>query len=131
MISGSSVASMLNLSPSVVSKLASKERKDSCREKIENDIFDLNTYENKGGNPNILEGKIAHMSIFHQRPPNHKSICQPFTNVPQIWKGRLLICQPFTNVPQISQILERFIQWLDRRLEETSQMLTKPLTVMA
>ena len=51
MISGSSVASMLNLSPSVVSKLASKERKDSCREKIENDIFDLNGYDNKGEQP--------------------------------------------------------------------------------
>ena len=48
MISGSSVASMLNLFPSVVSKLASKERKDSRREKIENDIFELNSYENKG-----------------------------------------------------------------------------------
>ena len=48
MISGSSVASMLNLSPSAVSKLASRGRKDSHREKIENDIFDLNSYENKG-----------------------------------------------------------------------------------
>ncbi len=48
MISGSSVASMLNLFPSAVSKLASRGRKDSRREKIENDIFDLNSYENKG-----------------------------------------------------------------------------------
>ena len=48
MISGSSVASMLNLSPSAVSKLASRGRKDSHREKIENDIFELNSYENKG-----------------------------------------------------------------------------------
>jgi len=79
MISGSSVASMLNLFPSVVSKLASKERKDSCREKIENDIFDLNTYENKGGNPNILEGKIAHMSTFHQRPPNLSNLGTPYS----------------------------------------------------
>ncbi len=48
MISGSSVASILNLSPSAVSKLASRGRKDSHREKIETNIFDLNSYENKG-----------------------------------------------------------------------------------
>ena len=48
MISGSSVASMLNLFPSAVSKLASRGRKDSHREKIETNIFDLNSYENKG-----------------------------------------------------------------------------------
>jgi len=41
-ISGAYVARMLNLSPSAVSKLASRGRKDSRREKIENDIFDLN-----------------------------------------------------------------------------------------
>ncbi|MEA1949455.1 MAG: transposase, partial [Thermodesulfobacteriota bacterium] len=41
-ISGANVASMLSLSPSAVSKLASRGRKDSRREKIENDIFDLN-----------------------------------------------------------------------------------------
>ena len=113
MISGSSVASMLNLSPSVVSKLAGKERKDSCREKIENDIFDLYTYENKRGQPKYTRREDC--SYVNLSPTSPK----------------LLIFQPFTNVPQISQILERFIQWLDRRLEETSQMLTKPLTVMA
>ena len=42
-VSGAHVASMLNLSPSAVSKLASRGRKDSRREKIENDIFDLNS----------------------------------------------------------------------------------------
>ena len=51
MISGSSVASILNLSPSAVSKLATRGRKDSRREKIENDIFDLNSYDNKGEQP--------------------------------------------------------------------------------
>jgi hypothetical protein len=43
MISGANVASMLSLSPSAVSKLASRGRKDSRKEKIENDIFDLNS----------------------------------------------------------------------------------------
>ena len=40
-VSGAHVASMLNLSPSAVSKLASRGRKDRLREKIENDIFGL------------------------------------------------------------------------------------------
>ncbi|MFH1993510.1 MAG: hypothetical protein ABIK98_14080, partial [Pseudomonadota bacterium] len=47
-ISGSNVAGMLSLSPSAVSKLASRGRKDSRREKIEKDIFDLNSLGNQG-----------------------------------------------------------------------------------
>ena len=50
-ISGSNVAGMLSLSPSAVSKLASRGRKDSRREKIENDIFDLNSLGNQGEKP--------------------------------------------------------------------------------
>lgn len=42
-ISGANVASMLSLSPSAVSKLVSRGRKDSRREKIENYIFNLNS----------------------------------------------------------------------------------------
>jgi len=41
-VSGTHVASMLNLSPSAVSKLVSRGRKDSRRDKIENIIFNLN-----------------------------------------------------------------------------------------
>ena len=72
MISGSSVASMLNLSPSVVSKLAGKERKDSCREKIENDIFDLYTYENKRGQPKYTRREDC--SYVNLSPTSPKSL---------------------------------------------------------
>ena len=72
MISGSSVASMLNLSPSVVSKLAGKERKDSCREKIGNDIFDLNTYENKGRQPEYTRREDC--SYVNLSPTSPKSL---------------------------------------------------------
>ena len=41
-ISGAYVASILNLSPSAVTKLASRGRKDSRRDKIEKVIFNLN-----------------------------------------------------------------------------------------
>jgi putative transposase len=41
-VSGAHVAITLNLSPSAVSKLASRGRKDSRRDKIENVIFNLN-----------------------------------------------------------------------------------------
>lgn len=41
MLTGAEVACKLNLTPSAISKLASRGRKDSIGKEIENDIFDL------------------------------------------------------------------------------------------
>jgi hypothetical protein len=74
MISGSSVASMLNLSSSVVSKLAIRGRKDGPREKMENDIFDLNTYENKGEQPEYTRREnFSYVNLSPTSPKYHVS----------------------------------------------------------